>query len=80
MPEQNINEVNVQEENKEVQEQPEQVEMKQDKEEQQEVKNEQETEKKIETDQGIITINKRELKVGEEVRIIVEPKEKIFKV
>lgn len=32
--------------------------------------------KKIETDQGIITINKRELKVGEEVRIIVEPKEK----
>ncbi|MCC2338564.1 transglycosylase [Bacillus tropicus] len=76
VPEQNINEVNVQEENKEVQEQPEQVEMKQDKEEQQEVKNEQETEKKIETDQGIITINKRELKVGEEVRIIVEPKEK----
>ncbi|GAB6597275.1 hypothetical protein bcgnr5379_14530 [Bacillus cereus] len=75
MPEQNINEVNVQEENKEVQEQPEQVEIKQDKEEQQEVKNEQETEKKIETDQGIITINKRELKVGEEVRIIVEPKE-----
>ena len=31
--------------------------------------------KKIETDQGIITINKRELKVGEEIRIIVEPKE-----
>ncbi|MCC2387479.1 Ig-like domain-containing protein [Bacillus pacificus] len=76
VPEQNINEVNVQEENKEVQEQPEQVEMKQDKEEQQEVKNEQETEKKIETDQGIITINKRELKIGEEVRIMVEPKEK----
>ncbi|BAL17411.1 hypothetical protein DJ87_3132 [Bacillus cereus] len=75
MPEQNINEVDVQEENKEVQEQPEQVEIKQDKEEQQEVKNEQETEKKIETDQGIITINKRELKVGEEIRIIVEPKE-----
>ncbi|KLA00976.1 hypothetical protein B4086_1600 [Bacillus cereus] len=75
MPEQNINEVVVQEENKEVQEQPEQVEIKQDKEEQQEVKNEQETEKKIETDQGIITINKRELKVGEEIRIIVEPKE-----
>ena len=75
VPEQNINEVDVQEENKEVQEQPEQVEMKQDKEEQQEVKNEQETEKKIETDQGIITINKRELKVGEEIRIIVEPKE-----
>ncbi|BCC46268.1 hypothetical protein bcgnr5378_56260 [Bacillus cereus] len=76
MPEQNINEVNVQEENKEVQEQPEQVEMKQDKEEQQEVKNEQETEKKIETDQGVITINKPELKVGEEVLVIVEPKEK----
>ncbi|MCU5321927.1 transglycosylase [Bacillus cereus] len=75
-PDQNINEVNVQEENKEVQEQPEQVEIKQDKEEQQEVKNEQETEKKIETDQGVITINKPELKVGEEVRIIVEPKEK----
>ncbi len=75
VPEQNINEVDVQEENKEVQEQPEQVDMKQDKEEQQEEKNEQETEKKIETDQGIITINKRELKVGEEIRIIVEPKE-----
>lgn len=76
VPEQNINEVNVQEENKEVQEQPEQVEMKQDKEEQQEVKNEQETEKKIETDQGVITVNKPELKVGEEVLVIVEPKEK----
>ena len=36
--------------------------------------------KKIETDQGIITINKRELKVGEEIRIIVEPKRQIFKV
>ncbi|MEZ2324367.1 transglycosylase [Bacillus tropicus] len=76
VPEQNINEVNVEEENKEVQEQPEQVEMKQDKEEQQEAKNEQETEKKIETDQGVITVNKPELKVGEEVLIIVEPKEK----
>ncbi|EPY7702976.1 MULTISPECIES: Ig-like domain-containing protein [Bacillus cereus group] len=76
VPEQNINEVNVQEENKEVQEQPEQVEMKQDKEEQQEAKNEQETEKKIETDQGVITVNKPELKVGEEVLVIVEPKEK----
>ena len=69
VPEQNINEVNVQE-------QPEQVEMKQDKEEQQEAKNEQETEKKIETDQGVITVNKPELKVGEEVLVIVEPKEK----
>ena len=76
LPDQNINEVNVQEEIKEAQEQPEQVEMKQDKEEQQEAKSEQETEKKIETDQGIITINKRELQVGEEVRISVEPKEK----
>lgn len=76
VPEQNINEVNVQEENKEVQEQSEQVEMKQDKEEQQEAKNEQETEKKIETDQGVITVNKPELKVGEEVLVIVEPKEK----
>ncbi|GAB6614802.1 hypothetical protein bcgnr5406_28970 [Bacillus cereus] len=76
MPEKNINEVNVQEENKEVQEQPEQVEMKQDKEEQQEAKNEQETEKKIETDQVVITVNKQELQVGEEVQIIVEPKEK----
>lgn len=76
VPEQNINEVNVEEENKEVREQPEQVEMKQDKEEQQEAKNEQETEKKIETDQGVITVNKPELKVGEEVLVIVEPKEK----
>lgn len=76
VPEQNINEVNVQEENKEVQEQPGQVEMKQDKEEQQEAKNKQETEKKIETDQGVITVNKPELKVGEEVLVIVEPKEK----
>ncbi|MEB9906316.1 transglycosylase [Bacillus anthracis] len=76
VPEQNINEVNVQEENKEVQEQPEQVEMKQDKEEQKEAKNKQETEKKIETNQGVITVNKPELKVGEEVLVIVEPKEK----
>ncbi|KYP99663.1 hypothetical protein B4079_5226 [Bacillus cereus] len=75
MPEQKLNEVNVPEENKEVQEQPEQVEVNQDKEEQQEVANEQEIEKKIETDQGVITVNKPELKVGEEVRLIVEPKE-----
>ncbi|MGG0303879.1 transglycosylase [Bacillus albus] len=75
VPEQKLNEVNVQEENKEVQEQPEQVEVNQDKEEQQEVANEQEIEKKIETDQGVITVNKPELKVGEEVRLIVEPKE-----
>ncbi|HFJ9450841.1 transglycosylase [Bacillus anthracis] len=76
VPEQNINEVNVQEENKNVQEQPEQVEVDHGKEEQQEAKNEQETEKKIETDQGVITVNKPELKVGEEVLVIVEPKEK----
>ncbi|HFK1764093.1 transglycosylase [Bacillus wiedmannii] len=75
VPEQKLNEVNVQEENKEVQEQPEQEEMKQDNEKQQEVTNEQEIEKKIETDQGVITVNKPELKVGEEVRVIVEPKE-----
>ncbi|MGN5648444.1 transglycosylase [Bacillus sp. Brlt_9] len=74
-PAQKINEVNMQEENKEVQERPEQVEVNQGKEEQQEVANEQEVEKKIETDQGVITVNKPELKVGEEVRVIVEPKE-----
>ncbi|MCU5680911.1 transglycosylase [Bacillus wiedmannii] len=74
-PNQKLNEMNVQEENKEVQEQPEQVEVNQGKEQQQEVANEQEVEKKIETDQGIITVNKSELKVGEEVRVIVEPKE-----
>lgn len=74
-PDQKLNEMNVQEENKEVQEQPEQVEVNQGKEQQQEVANEQEVEKKIETDQGIITVNKSELKVGEEVRVIVEPKE-----
>ncbi|MFJ8215499.1 transglycosylase [Bacillus cereus] len=74
-PAQEINEVNMQEENKEVQERPEQVEVNQGKEEQQEVANEQEVEKKIETDEGVITVNKPELKVGEEVRVIVEPKE-----
>ncbi|MFJ8421114.1 transglycosylase [Bacillus wiedmannii] len=74
-PDQKLNEMNVQEENKEVQEQPEQVEVNQGKEEQQEVVNEQEVEKKIETDQGVITVNKSEIKVGEEVRVIVEPKE-----
>ncbi|PEO93589.1 transglycosylase [Bacillus wiedmannii] len=74
-PDQKLNEMNVQEENKEIQEQPEQVEVNQGKEQQQEVANEQEIEKKIETDQGVITVNKPELQVGEEVRIIVEPKE-----
>ncbi|MDM5374853.1 MULTISPECIES: transglycosylase [Bacillus cereus group] len=72
------NEVNVQEENKESQESSEQVETKQDEEkqkeaEQQEVVNKQLNERKIETEQGIITVNKPELKVGEEVRIAVEP-------
>ncbi|MEF8681461.1 UNVERIFIED_CONTAM: transglycosylase [Bacillus cereus] len=75
---QKINEVNVQEENKESQESSEQVETKQDEEkqkeaEQQEVVNKQLNERKIETEQGIITVNKPELKVGEEVRIAVEP-------
>ncbi|PFK55933.1 transglycosylase [Bacillus cereus] len=75
---QKINEVNVQEENKESQESSEQVETKQDEEkqkeaEQQEVANKQLNERKIETEQGIITVNKPELKVGEEVRIAVEP-------
>lgn len=45
-PDQKLNEMNVQEENKEVQEQPEQVELNQGKEEQQEVANEQEVEKR----------------------------------
>jgi hypothetical protein len=80
---QKINEVNVQEENKESQESSEQVKTKQDEEkqkeaeqqevEQQEVANKQLSERKIETEQGIITVNKPELKVGEEVRIAVEP-------
>ncbi|MCU4821014.1 transglycosylase [Bacillus cereus] len=77
-PDQKINEVNVQEENKESQKSSEQVETKQDEEkqkeaEQQEVVNKQLNERKIETEQGIITVNKPELKVGEEVRIAVEP-------
>lgn len=75
---QKINEVNVQEENKESQESSEQVETKQDEEKQkeagqQEVVNKQLNERKIETEQGIITVNKPELRVGEEVRIAVEP-------
>ena len=77
-PDQKINEVNVQEENKESQESSEQVETKQDEEKQKEaeqevVVNKQLNERKIETEQGIITVNKQELKVGEEVRIAVEP-------
>lgn len=76
-PDQKINEVNVQEENKESQESSEQVETKQKEAEQeveqQEVVNKQLNERKIETEQGIITVNKPELKVGEEMRIAVEP-------
>ena len=68
VPEQNINEVNVQE-------QPEQVEMKQDKEEQQEAKINKKP-KKDRDGSRVITVNKPELKVGEEVLVIVEPKEK----
>ncbi|PEZ34069.1 transglycosylase [Bacillus thuringiensis] len=71
-PDQKINEVNVQEEKSE------QVETKQDEEKQKEVEqkeavNKQLGERKIETEQGIVTVNKPELKVGEEVRIAVEP-------
>ncbi|HHT7190783.1 TPA: transglycosylase [Bacillus cereus] len=76
VPDQIINEVNAEEENKEVQKQPERVETKRDEEEQTKVVNEQESERKIETDQGVITVNKPELKVGEELRITVEPNEK----
>lgn len=73
---QKTNEVNVPEENKELQEQPEQVEVNQSEDERKEVANEQKSERRIETDQGVITVNKSELKVGEEVRITVEPNEK----
>lgn len=37
---------------------------------------EQKEERTIETDRGVITVNKQELKVGEEVWIAVEPNEK----
>lgn len=78
---QNISEMNDQEgKNKEVQEQPEQVEMPSVEDEKKAVENEQGKEKKeertIETDRGVITVNKQELKVGEEVRIAVESNEK----
>ncbi|MCU5511335.1 transglycosylase [Bacillus cereus] len=81
-PDQKINEVNVQEEkseqvetkqDEEKQKEVEQKEVKQQEAEQQEVANKQLSERKIETEQGIITVNKPELKVGEEVRIAVEP-------
>ncbi|HDR4456684.1 transglycosylase [Bacillus thuringiensis] len=79
---QKINEVNVQEEkseqvetkqDEEKQKEVEQKEVKQQEVEQQEVVNKQLGERKIETEQGIVTVNKPELKVGEEVRIAVEP-------
>ncbi|EEK79545.1 hypothetical protein bcere0009_14860 [Bacillus cereus R309803] len=73
---QNISEVDMQEQNKAIQEQTERVEMNEVEEEQKEVTNEQEIGRKIETDQGIITVNKQELKVGEELRITVERNEK----
>lgn len=57
----------------------EQKEVKQQEVEQQEVVNKQLGERKIETEQGIVTVNKPELKVGEEVRIAVEPNGKTFK-
>ncbi|PGZ06542.1 transglycosylase [Bacillus cereus] len=69
VPDQNTNEVNVQE-------QPERVEMNPVEEEKKEVANEQEIERKIETDQGVITVSNSELNVGEEVRITVERNEK----
>ena len=81
-PDQKINEVNVQEEkseqvetkqDEEKQKEVEQKEVKQQEVEQQEVVNKQLGERKIETEQGIVTVNKPELKVGEEVRIAVEP-------
>ncbi|HDX9659792.1 TPA: transglycosylase [Bacillus toyonensis] len=75
-PEQKINKLEVIEENKKLQEQPEQVEINQGEDEQKEVTDEQKSERKIETDQGVITVNKPELKVGEEMRITVEPNEK----
>ncbi|MEH7190863.1 transglycosylase [Bacillus toyonensis] len=74
--EQKMNKLEVIEENKKLQEQPEQVEINQGEDEQKEVTNEQKSERKIETDQGVITVNKPELKVGEEMRITVEPNEK----
>lgn len=81
-PDQKINEVNVQEEkseqvetkqDEEKQKEVEQQEVEQQEAEQQEVVNKQLGERKIETEQGIVTVNKPELKVGEEVRIAVEP-------
>ncbi|PGO33796.1 transglycosylase [Bacillus cereus] len=77
--EQNISEVNEKEEQHiENWEQPERTEMPPVEDERKAVENEKEQreERKIETDRGIITVNKQELKVGEELRIAVEPNEK----
>ncbi|GLV63863.1 hypothetical protein Bmyc01_25330 [Bacillus mycoides] len=77
--EQNISEVNEKEEQHiENWEQPEQTGMLTVEDERKAVENEKEQreERKIETDRGIITVNKQELKVGEELRIAVEPNEK----
>ncbi|MGH0430139.1 transglycosylase [Bacillus hominis] len=79
--EQNVSEVNEQEEqNIENREQSERTEMPSVEDEKKAVEKEQEKEqreeRKIETDRGIITVNKQELKVGEELRIAVEPNEK----
>lgn len=79
--EQNVSEVNEQEEqNIENREQPKRTEMPLVEDEKKAVENEEEKEqreeRKIETDRGIITVNKQELKVGEELRIAVAPNEK----
>ncbi|PFL21955.1 transglycosylase [Bacillus cereus] len=77
--EKNISEVNEKEEQHiENREQPERTEMPPVEDERKAVENEKEQreERKIETDRGIITVNKQELKVGEELRIAVEPNEK----
>ncbi|CAM3860206.1 transglycosylase [Bacillus paramycoides] len=73
---QNISEVNEQEgQNIENREQPERAEMPPVEDETKAIEKEKEQKeaRKIETGQGVITVNKQELKVGEEVRIAVEP-------
>lgn len=73
---QNISEVNEQEgKNIENREQPERAEMPPVEDEKKAIEKEKEQKeaRKIETGQGVITVNKQELKVGEEVRIALEP-------
>ncbi|OQR55838.1 transglycosylase [Bacillus sp. CDB3] len=80
--EQNISELNEKEEQHiENREQTERTEMPPVEDERKAVENEKEQreERKIETDRGTITVNKQELKVGEELRIAVEPNEKNIK-